>query len=72
MRDDEIGYIIVDHAPVGSGFSVCPDGRARELLPRFPEHIAFWTFSKRRDADEWASKLAAKAAGIEVLDMTSG
>ena len=69
MRD-VIGYIIVDNAPTGSGFSVCPDGRARELLPRFPEHVAFWTFAKKKDADEWAAKLVAKAAGLEVWDKT--
>jgi hypothetical protein len=71
MTDDEIGYIIVDNAPTGSGFSVCPDGRARELLPRFPDHIAFWTFAKKKDAGEWALTLAAKADGIEIWDKTS-
>ncbi len=64
------GQIIVDLHPTERGFAVCPDGRARAALPNFPHHIAFWSFSKKRDADQWAAKLAAKAQGLEVWDKT--
>ena len=68
---EQLGQIVVDHHPAGNGFVVCPDGRARERLPNFPDQIAFWSFAKKKAADEWAAKLAAKATGLEVWDKTA-